>query len=237
MSWGGFSIGAVRRYEETLAQGGLISVCARWGVTHDIGLGLYSWMHSTEVVDIKMGGYPGLTPDGKGYDDTVVLWHKGFSGGLLYDGLFELIYRKGNVNDTTPFYADKYDENEKMLGTRYHEKNHMYPNAGFKNTVFYRNLTYRNAILTQLHESQQGNFKLKTNLDYVPDDCTADRDLFLEWKRKRNPGKEVKIYVDDEAHGLTTNIPKECLEYSKYINNLHVALPEEDQLPIENLIR
>ena len=237
MSWGGFSIGAVRRFEETLAQGGLISVCARWGVTHDIGLGLYAWMHSTEVVDIKMGGYPGYSPNGAGYDDTVVLWHKGFSGGILYDGLFELIYKKGDLNATTPFNADKYDENEKILGMRYHEKNHMFPNGGFKNTVFYRNLTYRNAILTQLHESQQGNFKPKTILDYVPDDCTADRDLFLNWKRKRNPGKEVKIYVDDEAHGLTTNIPKECLEYSKYINNLHVALPEEDQLPIEDLIR
>jgi hypothetical protein len=230
-------IGAVRRYEETLAKGGLVSVCARWGVTHDIGLGLYAWMHSTEVVDIRMGYYNGYSTTGEGYEDNAVLWHKPFGNGMKYDRLFEVIWKRGNMNETAVFSSEKYDENEKMMGTRYHEKNHMFPNGGFKNTVFYRNMTYRNAILTQLHESQQGNFKTQTILDYVPTDCTADRDLFLDWKRKRNPGVEVKIYDSDEAHGLNTNIPKECLEYSKFINNLPVALPEEDQLPLENLIR
>ena len=210
-------------------------VCRRWDVTHDIGLGLYAWMHSIDVVDVEMGGW--YAPDGEGYEETAVLWHKGFGRGMKYDKLFELIWKEGDLKATTPFNLDQYIENESILGMRYHEKNHMFPNGGFKNTVFYRNMMYRQAIISQLHESQRGNFRPQSALDYIPENCTADRDLFLEWKRKRNPGKEIRIYYDDECHGANTNIPKECLEYSKYINNLHVSLPEEDLLPIDELVR
>jgi hypothetical protein len=49
--WGGFSLGALKHMEFALRSGdgvdgsSLVATCARWGITHDVGLGVFTWNH------------------------------------------------------------------------------------------------------------------------------------------------------------------------------------------------
>jgi hypothetical protein len=149
MSWAGYSIGAIRRVESNLAKGGLIKTCKNWDVTHDIGLGLHTWMHSIQIVDIKMGDYGGYK-NGEGYQNDAVIWHKAYEKGMKYDSLFELIYNEGEIGKHDKFNIQRYISQERKLGKTYNEINRVYPNGGIKNTLFYRNIAYHEAIASQV---------------------------------------------------------------------------------------
>ena len=55
MGWGGFSLAALQSIQPLLQKHVLQRTCTRWGVTHDIGLGIFVWMNSIPVMDICMG--------------------------------------------------------------------------------------------------------------------------------------------------------------------------------------
>ena len=55
MGWGGFSIGALKSIESTIDHNGLEFLCTQWKVTHDVGLGVFTWMHAMTTIAIKEG--------------------------------------------------------------------------------------------------------------------------------------------------------------------------------------
>ena len=55
MGWGGFSIGALKNIEISLYSNGLEFLCTQWKITHDVGLGVFTWMHTLPTIAIKEG--------------------------------------------------------------------------------------------------------------------------------------------------------------------------------------
>jgi hypothetical protein len=231
MGWAGFSIAAIRLLEQSsLNNEGLINTCVKWDVTHDIGLGIYTWMHSIQVIDIRLGDYNGFKELNQ-YRKEDVHWHKPFGNGMKVDVLFDLILKCGDVN--AEFDLKKYLDCERELGKQYNaQHNRLVPYGVFKNTMFYRRMAYYKEIAAQVQESQR---TAKLNLDvtdYVPNMCTEDKMLFEGWEATRSWSKEKH-----NTHGLINGQPQECLEYTEYIHNLPVNITEADLPPLDDLIR
>ena len=123
----------------------------------------------------------------------------------------------------------KYLAQEKDMGERYMNVNRIYPNGGFKNTLFYKEMIFKQNLLSQLHEQQHAQSVVDNAkvYEYKPSQCTQDLRVFDAWK-KRN--------------GWTTttpskNEPKMCLLYAAYMTSLPInqqvnnsTIPMLDQL-------
>ena len=224
MGWGGFSIGAIRKYEAKLAEGSIEKICTIWGVTHDIGLGIFTWVHSIPYIVVAMGKYDGYRVDeGSVFEEEnySAIWHKAFNQGMKYDELFELIWRRGGVthNENRTFNIKEFRKQEQEQGRVRDMANHLYPNGGFKNTIFYRNLSYNQAIASQIQEGQQSKFFQTDVIDYGPDNCLSDKALFDAWEAD-HPRWAKAEHINQV--GVVDQQPEECLEYSEYVSNLPV---------------
>ena len=248
MGWGGFSIGALKSIEASIYNNGLEYLCTQWKITHDVGLGVFTWMHTLPTIPIKegVGVFQSFAKD-------AIIWHKPFeqdSGKMSYDELFDNVWRGSgyalpiihysqyhfrrhalsNTNDGTssgdgkggggggtshidiPFDMTKYLSQEKEIGNRYMSVNRVFPNGGFKNTAFYKEMIFKQSLLSQLHESQHSKSVLDNSkvYQYKPQQCTQDLRVFDAWKNKNgwtsnNPSK---------------NEPKMCLLYAAYMASL-----------------
>ena len=127
-----------------------------------------------------------------------------------------------------PFDMAKYIAQENDIGIRYMGVNRIFPNGGFKNTVFFKEMVFKQNLLTQLHPQQHAKSLLDDSkvYQYKPQYCNQDLRLFENWKKQS---------------GWTTspsrNEPKMCMLYAAYINNLPLnqevnnrTIPMLDQL-------
>ena len=233
MGWAGFSIGAIKKLEARMAQNSLVDICENWRVTHDIGLGVLTWMHSIQYIEITMGRYSGYRPDGDGFEQHAVIWHKAFDNGMLYDTLFDLIWNKGDTKEKRSFDHAAFKQQEIAQGGIYNQQNRMYPNGGFKNTMFYRELTFHQAIASQIQEGQRSAAFNTSVVDYVPDMCTRDRDLFDKWEDSHPVWKNA----EHNTHGVVINQPKQCIEYSVYINNSPISFNQTELPDLDEMYR
>ena len=251
MGFGSYSIGALLKVEAHLTDEGLIKTCHRWGVTHDIGWGIYTWMFQIPVLDLPLGGYSERPkPDGEGYTEQSVHWHRpGYTAGLHYDELFEMIWNKGMVrkggeaggaggaggdgSGVRPFNLEQYLEQEREYGVNFPTR--VFPNGYASNTMLSRRVAYAKALAAQVQESQHTPALRIELTDYAPSDCHEDHKLFTAWEHSQREWsslpKEEGSYPRDEKY------LKECLLYGQYVANLPVSLSANDLPPLDGLLR
>lgn len=173
LSWAGFSIGAVRHLEPSLRRNELVGLCTRWGITHDVGLGVYVWMNDLTAIRI-FDDHPSVEHMG------AALWHK---PKLLYDEMFEKLWLEmvekksktdpaavASVTRPQEFHMDTYYKNEVEAG-RQHWRNRergvpVYKMSGVKNTLAYRLHAYNLSLHQQQQQQQQTNSDSDSNDTY-----------------------------------------------------------------------
>ncbi len=232
--WMGFvtySIGALRLMQSGLIGDGLVRTCQRWECTHDIGVGLYTWMHSIPTIDAPMANYGGPKTDAE-YKADAVHWHKPFDKGLKYDELFELVVTNGDRSKKpAAFDVDKYLAQETLAGVKH--RTIAFPNGLIKNSLFYRKVQVYQAAISQIEESQRPPGLSVEMTDYTPDHCTEDKDLFEAWDARQVEWKDKSR----DAHGVRDNQMKQCLQYTQYISNLPMEVSLSDLPPLGGLLR
>ena len=135
-----------------------------------------------------------------------------------------------NTNRT--FDANVFKKQEREQGRIRDMSNHVYPNGGFKNTMFYRSLTYNNAIASQIQEGQQSKLFQADVSDYLPESCLSDKTRFTTWEAD-HPRWAKAEHVDQV--GVVDQQAEECLEYTEYIANIpvkfnHSEAPDPSEL-------
>ena len=237
MGFGAYSIGALRQVEKHLTDEGLIKVCHRFGVTHDIGWGVYTWMHRIPVFDLPLGMYSEQpTPDGKGYSDKAVHWHRpGYKANLHYDELFDMIWNKGYKPDAEkkPFNLQQYVAQEIEYGQKFDTR--VYPNGYAMNSMLARRVAYSRAIAEQLHESQRKPALMVDLTDYGPSHCREDYLLFTQWEAQQPDYKDLG--KDEGPYPRQNKFLKECVLYGQYVANLPVTLSDNELPPLDGLLR
>ena len=244
MGWGGFSLAALQNIQSLLEQHLLERTCLRWGVTHDVGLGIFVWMNSIPIMDIPMGEH---IQDVKNlesfkFDPDAVHWHRPLH--ISYDELIEVIWKygkddhihdtfvdtfivnKSHTTSTKHFRTDLFIEQERSLA-KFHMKNNtnfIYPNGFFQNTYFYRRVKYFDAILSLLDEDMDVMMEKSNNqiFNYLPTNCQEDKLMFKEWENQQILWNASR----HDLHGVYINQPKECVEYSLYLSNKPVDMKE-----------
>ena len=235
-AWMGFvmySIGAMRQLEAGLIKGGLVRTCLRWDVTHDIGVGLHTWMHSIATLEVPMANYGGPKQD-KDYNAESLHWHKPFNNGLMYDELFELVVTNGDrKNQPKVFDFDKYLVQETNAGVKFRAI--AYPNGLIKNTLFFRKVQLYNAMISQIEETQRPPGLAIDMTDYLPSYCTEDKMMFEAWEAQ--PQQAEWFGKSRDNHGVRENQMKQCLQYTQYISNLPINVSLSDLPDLNSLLR
>ena len=209
MGFGGFSIGALRKLELSMARQDLMSVCKRWDTTHDVGLGIYTWMHAIPAIRLLQGGnkYPGNALN--------VLWHKPKQ---KLDEIFMSIWKidRKEEDKNSSFDLDDFITRERLMGRRYVREigATAFPISYSRNTLFYRKLVYNTAVGLQLQESQRPKSLVMDMTEYGPKNCTEDFALFNKWKEDYTRGNDTK----------SLNEPQMCLDYSMFVSSLTVPI-------------
>ena len=246
MGWGGFSLAALQSIQSLLQQHVLERTCSQWEVTHDIGLGIFVWMNSIPIMEIRMGEHiqDVRDLDSFKFDPYAVHWHRPLH--ITYDELIDVIWKYGkdvNQHDTyvdvvdnkTPtsaislntFSTSLFIQQERALAKLHQKnvtKNFIYPNGFFQNTYFYRRVKYLENVLLLLDEDiDVAKEKSKHHIfDYLPTNCHEDKMMFKDWEENQHQWNNS--YHD--LHGVVINQPKECVEYSLYLGNKPVLIEE-----------
>jgi hypothetical protein len=219
MGWGGFSIGALRLLEQDIEQQSLIRLCQRWQTTHDVGLGVYTWMKSIPSIFIPQNS-PIQDPQG-GY--PAVVWHK---LGIPYDTMFEDVWQSHSKNTAEKFDLDKLVAYESAVGRKFAlETSLIFPMASAKNTLFYHQVAVKNIVGAQIQESQRPISFSSDIMDFVPANCDADQLFYKQW------------YKEYSSSNPLENELKMCLDYSIAVSTSAVNISGDAFPPSDNLIR
>ena len=177
-------------------------------------------MNQIPAIDIGMC----YTHDCGHFNWDIVLYHKPFNSQIkTYDELFEMIWKKGNMNDPAKFFSiTEYEATEIEYGEKYNiEKLRLSPYGHIKCSIFARKVAYLKSLKSQLPESQitkEYNIELE---DYTPDMCHVDKQYFDEWyKTYRHKTSEIKM----------------CLEYHEYLWNLPLSEFLRTNIDIDSLL-
>lgn len=219
LSFAGFSIGAIRQMEPSLRSNdsSLISVCKLWDITHDVGLGIYTWIHGFNGI---------LIPDLK--SDKSAIWHK---VDMPYNKKFENLW--SIISNSKNFNISLYVDYEKKEGLIAMHKYPLYKVNGKYNTIKYRRGQVRNELINQIQLNNNLVIKDIYNMaSYSYMDCKEDYDIFNNWKD--NDGN--KIYNEWKNTNHEYNKILMCFEYSKYISNIKVDDKYLNVPNINNLI-
>jgi hypothetical protein len=135
----------------------LQGTCALWQITHDVGLGIFTWMHASSAV---------LVPGNGAISAGSMYWHK---PGHDMDVYFQEIWHQAYLSNKNP---DKYDKLEDFRVKESNDKFDMniylareraagkslsplpyMPLTGFQSTLFDRRRRFREVIHAAIGES------------------------------------------------------------------------------------
>lgn len=229
MGWGGFSIGFLKNVEPSIRKNSLIKVCESYMKTHDIGLGIYTWMQAPDLIRVL----------GDSYTWDQVIWHK---PPLKYDEMFEETWIRAisssievssygiqSRHADKRFNMNEFIEFEKSSAKILKNKLPPIQLFGIKNSYLYHT---KSMIQNNLfNNSDNDNIGLDVS-DYSLRDCNDDYSKFVKWAEQNHwrciyneqqyeiPLEPTNNYYerftqneDDNSH----NELKMCEDYNKYI--------------------
>lgn len=167
-----------------------------------------------------------------------------------------MVQKQGlNLNDTKPNW-NEYMEFEFNEGVQLYRKNPPYPNAEFENSLFFRKMLFSELMHHQLHENQVKELGLNPlkRTDFTPQDCTAEMEFHIEWRRKHLDKYPLYNLTEDQSlnyanrlrnrvwsnipmKGYDINHPKMCAEYFVHVMNSPVRIEDLQLPPLDDLYR
>jgi len=220
-------------------QDDLDDVCKRFlNVPHDVGLGIWSFMHSLTVIKIPQGFDDKWNTTH--FDPTLrittwngVIFHK---PNKLYDVFFddfwiEAMHSNGQSNGQShEFDIDTLISYEVSLANTLLENMIPYKMTGIHNSLLYKRKRIRDELISQITNSTLKPISLTS---YSPDNCKEDLILFKKWREDNNWPESN----ENDPKKKTHHDSKMCLEYQQFINNLVIDtkditadLPSDDKL-------
>ena len=238
--WAGFNLAAIRLMSPSEGQDNLDDVCKRFlNVPHDVGLGIWSFMHSLTMIKIPLG-FDDKWNATTHIDPTLtiknwngVIFHK---PNKLYDEFFddfwiEAMHNSGQSNgQSNEFNIDTLISYETSLANTLLQNSIPYKNNGIHNSLLYKRKRISDELISQITNSTLKPIALTA---YSPDNCKEDMILFKKWREYNNWPDNNENDPSKKAH----HDSKMCLEYSQYIQNLTIDtkditadLPTDDKL-------
>ena len=237
-TWMGFALfssEALLLMQNELRRAGLQRVCRRWKLTHDVGLGIFVWMHGIASLPVCCGSRPYSGEPGE-LQSAIVL-HKALPFETTHAQL-----EKFYASEKKPRLAE-FEEGRKAFPA-----SGILPGAGLKASIFWRALIFRDALASQAapdapdaaanysHEwrADDGSnlLALPNQLsDYSPEFCTAEMEYHKAWRGKR----EWPLYnASHVAHpsvetlnaamvNRVANEPAMCREYIKELQSANFS--------------
>ena len=234
MGWGGFSIGALRLLEQSTKHRELERSCKFYGLTHDVGLGVYAWWKMIPIIQIIQSDFY--------KKENSVIWHAPvrYRPDKQYDTIMADLYhrainhRVSDQNITSSKDKESFDdlihsEYESFVGREY-AKSIIYRSLlGYKSTLHYHRRHFARYVHDAFNLYQYPNETLQKLYDIIPDiqnhntlesslyrfdTCREDKEYFEYFKRV---SKWSSRTIANES-----DLSKMCLEY--YISvKRHVA--------------
>ena len=220
MGFGGFSVGAMYDLQAQIHANAVVKVCERLSLTHDVGLGMFTWMNSLNAIrfiehlDVIKNIHHIPPTQASLFEAALTHNHEHRS----YSELFHRTLLKTHPEGSTmTLDIEKYIQNEIELGMLTTKVFLPYHYRGFKNTVFYRKQQVLEAMLDGILVNSSS---LKTinalprkieNTDYLFSDCNEDTQVFNEWLDTLNT--TVEEFASE---------PQMCLLYTQHVSNLLV---------------
>ena len=212
MGWGGFNKAAVTAFFSSSPSSSpdpLVGVCSRYSVTHDIGLALFTWMHSFSLLRVVEHLEANMVRVLKidAWLKQPVLWHNHFDQTKMsFSAYLTKVASPGE--DVNSFIAK-----EEQLGAQLAQALPFINNGGaFRNTIYARRMEVYNKVASSLDSGA-----LRSPTGYLPSDCADD---FQEFSRWRKTVATAKAAASDNK--------KECALYSEHMANLHVDVDIEE---------
>lgn len=217
----------------------LQDACTVWSITHDVGLGLFTWEYGHSLIPIRiqhdMNNYNMLWHQcGKDFDVILQeIWHYAW-----LDHTKNAISFKNNNNfkldpNEAPFDMDIYLQFERSQGNQYALQNHLIPVTGFQSTLFDRRRRFRATIHDAAGEDLKNDHLTWKRSSYSPTDCNEDMQYYTEWKQALKKSDPIKF--TDQI--FTQQEVKMCLHYDEHVQNMHVSIPLSDLPADEDISR
>lgn len=232
MSFGGFSIGALRQLKSSIENDDLPTICRNWETTHDVALGLLTWMHSLTAIQVLQ--------DSQHLTENVV-WHKPWLVDT-YDVLFDMLWQQEcrsrktecnphNDNRPIPFNITAYLLYEHEAGKRLQATWQPFKITGAHSTLLHRREAVQNEVLSQVQNNLIVSELIKHDsyiriINYKKENCDEDAAFFNNWYRSEWPKLSSK-----PNHQNSNNQAAICLEYAKYVNNYPIAFEGGSYIP------
>eukprot|EP01038_Epipyxis_sp_PR26KG_P009409 gene9409-12671_t len=209
IGWAMYSYGALLEMENALQEGELQNTCSVWVTTHDIGLGIFSWLFAHVGIGVSR--------------KASVLFHQ---DQRLYDQLFEDTWQViAKEKSLTKFDMKVYVDSERQLG----RSNGPYPLLafnGYQSTLFERRRKFLEVVQESIGENKTIRHPPKRS-DYNGANCNEDMDFFLKWKAR----KEITNEMFKNREGFY------CMKYTEHVLNSHVPMERFFHPTVEDFSR
>lgn len=245
-----FSAEAVKVMEAEVRLGGLQRTCRLWDVTHDVGLGLFVWEHSIPSLPSCCGARAFVERD---LQDGI-FFHKAGLGKdergnpLSMHDIMDKIWAQDMASGQGRKSKDNNAVNLTQVNLREFAKGRssfpprgVLPSGGFKESLFYKTLVFRDVLAAQL--SPQVLAKYPNSLprrvtDYGPRACSREMDFHVAWRRehaaefplneavavgKRDKTSQIERINSGLVGGSRDEI-RMCLKYAEAVLNYPVGL-------------
>ena len=210
MSWGGFSLAAVQQMEPAILHNDLTSICTVWKTTHDVGLGVLTWMQSFPAVAIY---------DREMFEEQMPLvWHNPVrfnASGNKYDQVIHGLWKQAAaawLKETNEELAEDAFDMEIFLAHERYQGEHYAAHIphvhikSYRNSLHHRRQSLVNEIKHQitddgvsLKEGAGDNTAASGNMDslsaasrdsaiYGPQNCVEDTENFERWFKQYGAG-------------------------------------------------
>jgi len=217
MGFGGFSVAALQALASQIRQNALVAVCDNFQLTHDIGLGAWTWMQQLPAIRVVehvevMEFIHGMNKR----DFEPALYHNHYEiSRMSFSELFSKTVGSSNSRLESDFDVNSYVDREEKLGRDVGAV--LLPlmnNGGFRNTLYARRREVHNSILNSLtYNSSDPEFDPGREIlvwNYTVADCDSDKKMFEKFLGDR----DLKYDPVKESHI--------CLKYSEYVKNIKV---------------
>jgi len=230
MGWGGFSIGALRRLEQSIKHRELERLCKYYEMTHDVGLAMYSWWKMIPVIQIVAKDF---------YVETnSIIWHAPvrYKPDKQYDVIMMDLYAraaayhsennmktKSNKHNISASVFDDavHAQYERHLGREYANVLTLRSQLGYKSTFHHQRRSAIQHVYEYFNLYQYSNETMNKLSTVIPDirnfsqfesslynfkeGCHEDKEYFDLWKNKS--GWALRSTARDSEEY------KMCLEY------------------------
>ena len=220
MGWGGLSIGALIKLHSSLRANELVNLCSQWGITHDIGFGLYTYLQALPAVQIiqnmqDIWDADFIPPEIKSILEPAIyhINHR-ISNWGSYSEIFGHIWEKASKGNSTQHFDHEIFYNfERRNGELSRQYIKTFKMTGIKNSIKYRKWRLLEDLLSQIqyNNSKQNPIRL---VYYSSADCNDDKLLFDSWLSQ----------LSQEYHYQNLIFPLEepslCLKYSHFMSKV-----------------